>query len=114
MEDHSDEELRDYKAFVADWEKTREMGMARFILVYGVLMYGVPTTIVVAIILHLTTIGLKFDLKIYLHPATHIFFVLSPLIIGIRVTLDDWKTNEAEYQSWKLYESGGDILGIDD
>jgi len=113
MEDHSDDELRDYKAWVADWEKTREMGFVIYILYYGVLLEGAPLTLVGAIVLVDASYPFSFDVK-FLHPGILAILAFTALMIGIRSKLDEWKTNEAEYQSWKLYESGGDILGIDD
>jgi hypothetical protein len=109
----SKRERRRYKSNTAAWEDIRAGGIVRFILVRGVLLRGVPITIIIALGVTFFTNDFRLDTKFLTEPWIIVFFAFMAVIYGIRNKLDEWQINEREYKVWRLYKSKGNILNVD-
>lgn len=98
----SKRERRKYKSNVGAWEVIRKEGVVRFILVRGILLRGVPITIVIALAISFFANDFRLDTKFLSEPWIIVFFAIMAVIYGIRDKLDEWQINEREYKAWKL------------
>lgn len=112
FDEPSDRKLHKYKAEIAEWETVRAKGFVRFILIRGVLLRGVPLAVVFSIIAYLIRFGFQINAEYLSDPWNLLFSGVIGFYFGLKGGAGEWGKNENEYNSWKTYESGGNILGI--
>ena len=86
--------------FIEKWSKTRTKGKFKFVLIDGVLGYGLITAIVCSVILQI----ISPQKNIFLRP---LIFLIVFSIIGIIKGLLSWYRNEKKYQN--LTENSSDL-----
>lgn len=84
----------------SNWQETRKKGILRFIIVNGILLFGIPVTIATAVIrFYFGTPGAYSWRDYLLSNGTWIGFILQALISGIIFGAVIWYFNERTYRS---------------
>lgn len=72
------------------WEETRKMGLVPFVLVYGVLAWGLSTGVIWAVVMSVMSGWEKFFMRLLV---ACIFFPIGGVLFGFFV----WRKNEQEF-----------------
>ncbi|MCP8616008.1 hypothetical protein [Salirhabdus salicampi] len=83
--------------WITRWRKTRQKGMKQFILIHGVLGWGVPTGILFMFIQHHWTNGSGTPIDLSNTPLKTIFVLIIFMLAGTLFGRVMWDVNEKHY-----------------
>lgn len=84
----------------SNWQETRKKGILQFIIVNGILLFGIPVTIATAVIrFYFGTPGTNSWSDYLLSNGTWIGFILQALISGVIFGAVIWYLNERTYNA---------------
>jgi hypothetical protein len=106
--------MKNHESILAHWETVRTRGMLRYLLARGILRIGIPVSLVLLGVGAVVQFVFKLNGRLVTSLQGVGFFFAAGILMGLRKAYSDWAAKEADFQKWKTYESGGNILGLDD